>query len=674
MHVRNTVLILLVCLLGWSNTASADLVGWWRFDEESGDVAADSSGHGLDAAIEGAVWTEGHSGSALTFNGVDSVVRMPSRTVGLVQTVTAWVKVDAVESGQRQIFNGNGPPHMNFELQDGQIQGRMYTGSTNVTLTGPVVPVGVWTHVAWVYDVVMNRSELFIDGESVALGDAVNSIAHTSAGPTIGSHPTQVDRSFLGAIDDVRIYDHGLTLGEIKADMKGAAFSHSPNPREAAVDVLRDAMLTWESGEFAQSHDVYIGTAFEDVTDATVPTSAGLSDASFDPGRLEFGQTYYWRVDEVNGAPDNTVFKGDVWSFTVEPYAIMIPVDVDHVTASSSTDANPPSLAVDGSGLDGTTHTTDSDTMWLSATPELDPWIMFEFDSVQKLDHMLIWNSNAPSEGFIGWGIKDVKIEISVDGVDWTNLADSTEVSRAPGQPTYNAPQAIDLDLALAKYVRLNILSNWGGLLKQYGVAEVQFYGLPVQARTPDPASGAAGVLPNSVVTWRAGREADKHTVYVGLDADALTSSVSSNTSSADLTSLDLQLDQTYVWRVDEVNDTEVPSIWGGDIWSFSTVPYVTVDDFESYGNLSPNRPFQTWLDGFGYSADEFFPVEYPGNGTGSGVGHDIWSPGSPQFDGQIMESTIAKSGQSMPLYFNNTGGISVSEAVKTFESAQDWT
>jgi hypothetical protein len=287
---------------------------------------------------------------------------------------------------------------------------------------------------------------------------------------------------------------------------------------------------------------------------------------------------------------------------------------------------------------------------------------------------MLIWNSNGPSEGFIGWGIKDVSIETSLNGVDWTTLAESSQVSQAPAQPTYNTPQMIDLDLALARYVRLTILSNWGGLLKQYGVGEVQFYGLPVYARTPDPASGSAGVLPNATVTWRAGREAGEHTVSVGTDADALTSSVSSTINSVDLTSLDLQLDQAYYWRVDEVNAAEDPSVWTGDVWSFSTVPYVTVDDFESYGNLSPNRPFQTWLDGFGYSADEFFPVDYPGNGTGSGVGHDIWSPSSPQFDGQIMESTIAMSGQSLPLYFNNTGGVSVSETTRKFDTAQDWT
>ncbi|NQV36306.1 MAG: LamG domain-containing protein, partial [Phycisphaeraceae bacterium] len=61
-------------------------------------------------------------------------------------------------------------------------------------------------------------------------------------------------------------------------------------------------------------------------------------------------------------------------------------------------------------------------------------------------------------------------------------------------------------------------------------------------------------------------------------------------------------------------------------------------------------------------------------NGTGAGVGHDIWSLSSPHYDGEIMEGTIAKSGKSMPLYFNNTNGASVSEALKTFAEAQDWT
>jgi len=133
-------------------------------------------------------------------------------------------------------------------------------------------------------------------------------------------------------------------------------------------------------------------------------------------------------------------------------------------------------------------------------------------------------------------------------------------------------------------------------------------------------------------------------------------------------------LGQTYYWRVDEVNEAEVPSTWAGDVWSFNTPAALVVDNFDSYGNKSPNRPFQTWLDGFGYSADEFFSVGYGGNGTGAGVGHDIWSLSSSHFDGAIMEETIAIQGssQSMPFYYSSGGATPQTDRI--WLAPQDWT
>jgi hypothetical protein len=225
----------------------------------------------------------------------------------------------------------------------------------------------------------------------------------------------------------------------------------------------------------------------------------------------------------------------------------------------------------------------------------------------------------------------------------------------------------------------LNIASNWGGLLMSYSLSEVQFAAIPAAARTPEPASGSTGGLPNATVTWRAGREAAEHTIYMGTDvnavADGSASSVTSNTNSLDLTPLDLQMSETYYWRVDEVNQAEATPVWPGPVWNFSTAEVLIVDDFESYGNASPNRPFQTWLDGFGYSADEYFSVGYPGNGTGAGIGHDIWSLSSPDYGGDIMEtdSAINGSGQSMPFYYSNSGGVA-SQTERPFASPQDWT
>ena len=108
-----------------------------------------------------------------------------------------------------------------------------------------------------------------------------------------------------------------------------------------------------------------------------------------------------------------------------------------------------------------------------------------------------------------------------------------------------------------------------------------------------------------------------------------------------------------------------------GEVWSFTTQEYSVVDNFESYTNNSPKRVFQTWKDGVGFSADEFFPNDYNGNGTGAAVGHDIWSGAYTT----LMETAnVHGDKQAMPVYYDNTAAPSYSEAVRTFENSWNWT
>ena len=463
--------------------------------------------------------------------------------------------------------------------------------------------------------------------------------------------------------------------------LEGPRIARGPYPADEAVDVLRDGtVLSWSPGEFAATHNVYFGTDFDDVNDATVPTASGLDANSFDAERLDFGQTYFWRVDEVNGTPDKTVYTGNVWSFEAEPYSIPIPGTTIAVTASSySSELSTPEKTIDGSGVgaDGTIAIS-AETMWFTGSPDMNPWIQYEFDEVKSLDTMKVWNSNGAAEIAIGWGVKDVLIEYSVDGENWDVLEETSQFSRAPGLPNYDQYDEIAFGGVAAKVVRLNIQSNWGGILMSYSLSEVQFSAIPTQVRTPVPASGSVDVPLTTVATWRAGREAAKHTLYLSTErnavADGSAASVTSSTSSYELGLLDLQLGETYYWRVDEVNEDEAMPVWAGPVWDLSTPIAVIVDDFEGYSNLSPDRPFQTWLDGFGYSSDDFFPVAYGGNGTGSGAGHDIWSLSSAQYDGAIMEEsiTIAGSSQSLPFYYN-AGGLDP-QIDRKWAKPQDWT
>jgi len=695
---RNTIgltaLVMVGLLLpGVARAGDSSLVGWWKLDDGSGTIAKDSSGNGSDGTLNGgAVWVEGVLDGALEIDGSTGNVEIPANINQAIInkgdfSMMAWIKTTDI-AGTNYAFqqgdgNGNGRSWL-FTANSGEIT--TYVGVGNFG-SGVIMELDEWYHAGFT---------VIEGGDSDTLQMYVNGVAEGAQGTRametceggylIGSHKGLAAGSrWPGAIDDIRLYNRALGAADIQEVMLGQPeLAYGPVPEDKATGVLRDATLTWTPGEFANTHDVYFGTVFEDVNSASVPTSAGLDVNAFDPGPLAFGQTYFWRVDEVNAAPDNTVFKGNVWSFTTEPYSVKLAAEVIVASASSvNNETTDPNRTIDGSGLDNPNnmnalHSTEvENVMWMSASGDLSPWLMYEFDTVQKLDKLLIWNSNHSSETVIGWGAKDVDIQISEDGTNWSSLPDVGPIAQASGFAPSEA-QAIDMGLALAKYVKLNILSNWGGLLPQYGLAEVQFYALPVYAHTPDPASGSVDVLPSTTVSWQAGREADTHVINVGVDPNALAdgsaASVSSTQNSADLISLDLQLDQLYYWQVDEVNEAETPSVWAGPVWNLTTVPYLTVDDFDSYSNISPDRPFQTWLDGFGYSADEFFPTDYAGNGTGSGVGHDIWSVSSPHFDGQIMEGTNAKNGQSLPLYFNNTNGLSVSETQRTLDPAQDWT
>ncbi|MCP4453254.1 MAG: hypothetical protein GY809_17475 [Planctomycetes bacterium] len=491
-------------------------------------------------------------------------------------------------------------------------------------------------------------------------------------------------------LDFVWAYEGEYAGGILPSDMPRPKAT-KPSPSDGATDVAQGVVLAWAPGVTAATRDLYVGESFEVVDAATVPTASGLDVNSFDLGRLDLGQTVFWRVDEVNGTPDKTVHEGDVWRFEVEPYAIRLASNTMTVTASSVDNGTTiPRFTINGSGLDhpneeSALHSNEVvNVMWMSAEDDPCPWLMYEFDLIQKLDQMLIWNSNHALEAVMGCGIKDMNIKVSLDGIHWTSIfetADGPPFTQGSGVAPLET-QTIDMGLVAARYVKIRILDNWSRLRQQCAVAEVQFYAIPVQAQEPKPESGSVDILFNTEVSWRAGRDAAQHIVYIGTELDAVAEgsalSVTTKTNSLDMTSLDLHVGQTYYWRVDEVNEADASTVWTGPVWRFETPAAISVEDFECFDNVSPNRPYQTWLDGTGYSADEFFPVLYGGNGTGATIGHDIWGPNSLYRDGDIMEEDITMDGstQSMPFYYSNSTTTASAEAtvnVANLQVGQDW-
>ena len=473
-------------------------------------------------------------------------------------------------------------------------------------------------------------------------------------------------------VDGVRWYEGDYVPPAFKKILTAV----EPSPEDGVVDVPRDVVLSWEPGPHADTHNVYFGTVFDDVNDADtsntldVLVSESQSATTYDPeGLLEFGQTYYWRIDEVNAPPDSTVFKGDVWSFTVEPYAYPIANIAASASSSNSADMGP-AKTTDGSGLNaGDQHSVEPTDMWLSSATGPQPtWIQYEFDKPYILREMWVWNSNQLLESLFGLGAKDVTVEYSEDGANWTSLGD-VELAQAPGSADYTHDTTVDLAGALAKYVRLTTNSNWGGLLPQYGLSEVRFFYIPVQAREPKPISGGKDVERDVVLDWRAGREAALHEVSFSSDKDAVingTAPVDMATESRYEPGL-LDFGQTYYWKVNEVNEAASPSSWEGDLWSFSTIEYFVIDDFEGY-DTGENQIWFAWHDGLGYGTLGTEPY-FAGNGTGSAVGDENTA--------SFTEEIIVHGGnQAMPLFYDNNqqGKFKYSEAELTLSDTRDWT
>jgi hypothetical protein len=98
------------------------------------------------------------------------------------------------------------------------------------------------------------------------------------------------------------------------------AMAHDPSPPNGAMDVVHTPILSWIAGDNAASHKVYFADNFADVNDGTAFVGE-QTHATYDPLTLDLGQTYFWRIDEIN--TDATITTGKVWQFTVAPYVLV---------------------------------------------------------------------------------------------------------------------------------------------------------------------------------------------------------------------------------------------------------------------------------------------------------------------------------------------------------------
>jgi len=592
------LIFLISCIFVLTSIAKADLVSLWRFDEGSGTIAHDASGNGHDGILNGGTeWAPGKIGGALSFDGFSDQVDHstdpgninwvsvdPFDVIGPGITMAAWIRPDDFDITDARVvtkqktwssidiwwmlstYTDGTALRMRLKTDGGGADG----GTTTMWSDAGYLEAGVWSHAAATYD--GSKMRLFHNGVEIMSTDKTGTI-QTDPAAAIGignsplGSPGGLRATFHGLIDELRIYNSAMNEQQLLGIMQGEGypFAFSPDPTDGDIHEDTWITLSWSPGDFAVSHDVYIGDNFDDVNEATRDSDlfrgnqdltfyiAGFTGYAY-PDGLVPGTTYYWRIDEVNEAEPNSPWKGDLWSFSVPPKTAYSPVPADNAELIP----------------------TDTQLKW---TP--------------------------------GFGAKTHTFYIGEDFDTVNNATDGVSLgvtSYTPGS----------LKLAKTYYWRID---EFDGTETHKG--EVWSFTTEGAVSGPNPADGAVDISPTQILTWNAGAVAASHEVYFGTDMDAVKNATMASPEYKGSKALGeesydpgrLALQTSYFWRIDEVNNTSPDSPWKGNVWSF------TIDNFEDY-NADTNQIWWAWKDGLGYVAHDNEPA-YPGNGTGSAVGDE---------------------------------------------------
>lgn len=187
------------------------MVSYWRFDENTGTTARDSWGSN-NGTINGASWTTGIIGKALSFDGNDYVQISANSITNNLMTISFWINNNAtigVLFMNRQVWNGNS----GIEIWvDGN-------SKINVRGAGPQSFVSNLTYNGgWVHAVIIfnnTNASIYRNGVFDESGN-VGAVTSSSYDFLIGIYGDKFSAGFNGKIDEVQIYSQALTVVEIQ--------------------------------------------------------------------------------------------------------------------------------------------------------------------------------------------------------------------------------------------------------------------------------------------------------------------------------------------------------------------------------------------------------------------------------------------------------------------------
>ena len=197
------------------------LAGYWKLDDGSGTSATDSSTNGNTGTLTNSpTWTTGQVGGAVNFDGVDDTLTT-SKTIPNAGTVSLWVNTTAVlDSGDYYVSVGGATAgnsmflrfnsYSGYNKWDFNMRGNF---GTDVYVSGPTLTTDTqqgWHYLTAVWDTSKGAS-FYLDG-TLLNSTTTTTDAFASMTLSIGN---QSSNTWLGKIDEVRLYDRMLSADEV---------------------------------------------------------------------------------------------------------------------------------------------------------------------------------------------------------------------------------------------------------------------------------------------------------------------------------------------------------------------------------------------------------------------------------------------------------------------------
>ena len=258
------------------------VVAYWTADNTAADSSPLGANHGT--LLNGTTYAAGQVNQAFSFDGVDDrVLVADSLSLQLTQSLTieGWIKVNSIPATtEAMIFfrgdsRGGLDPYALILQPSGQLQFRISSETTGMSIQAPI-STGQFIHVAATLDDATGLMSLYQNG--VLAAQTTTTIRPFAAlDPTqnpalgIGNANSTYNAVFNGLIDDLKLYNHGLTASEVLANFNASKGSLQPSMTLSVSDVattegsshfnvgMPDLVTTTASGGLARSSGMTYG-------------------------------------------------------------------------------------------------------------------------------------------------------------------------------------------------------------------------------------------------------------------------------------------------------------------------------------------------------------------------------------------------------------------------------